>query len=95
MPRVKLGAKRTESDMERTTRLFRAALRYSMDLRMEDAVDVARQIPMGLSTFYLRMRDASHLTVRELLCLRDRFTDRQLCEMFGVPYHGATEERAS
>lgn len=94
MPRVKLGAK-TESDMERTTRMFRAALRYSMELRMEEAEDVARQVPMGLSTFYLRMRDVSHLTVRELMGLKDRFTDRQLCEMFDVPYNGATEEKAS
>lgn len=92
MPKVNLLRKQMEGDTERLTRIFRATMLYSMEMRREEAEDVARQARMGLSTFYKRMRDTESLTVRELLCLRDRFTDRQLCEMLGVPYHGKTQE---
>lgn len=92
MPKVNLIKKKQETEGERMTRIFRASMRYSMALRLEEPEEVARQTGVCTSTFYLRLRDASTLTARELLLLRDRFTDRQLCEMFGVPYHGATRE---
>jgi len=92
MPKVNLLKKETETDLERASRIFRAAIRYSMELRREDVSDVARQSHIGQSTLYLRLRDVTNMTVREILNLRDRLTDRQLCEMFGVQYHGVTRD---
>ena len=92
MPKVNLLKKEAETDLERATRIFRAAIRYSMELRREDVQDVALQARMGSSTLYRRLTDVTHMTDRELLNMRDRLTDRQLCEMFGVQYHGSTRD---
>ena len=48
-------------------------------------------MPKSPATYYKRLRDLGSFTREELCIIIPRyFSDRQLCEAFGVEYHGAT-----
>ena len=82
-----------ESPKARMDRAFMAALRYGQQMRGEKDLDTAKLMPKSLSTYYKRLRDLDTFTREELRILIPRyFTDRQLCEAFGVKYHGSTPE---
>ncbi len=81
-----------ESPKERMDRAFMAALRYGQEIRGEKDLDTAQLMPKSRSTYYYHLRDLDKFTREELRVLIPRyFTDRQLCEAFGVEYHGATQ----
>ena len=81
-----------ESPKERMDRAFMAALRYGQEIRGEKDLDTAQLMPKSRSTYYCHLRDLDKFTREELRVLIPRyFTDRQLCEAFGVEYHGATQ----
>jgi len=84
MPKLK------ETQAEKLGRIFRSVIAYNLAIRCEDLDDLVVRLPCVKSTFYKHLRDPMFVTVREMLCLAPFFTDRQLCEMFGVEYHGAT-----
>lgn len=80
-----------QSPKERMNRAFMAALRHGQALRGEKDLDTAQIMPKSRTTYYAHLRDLDKLTREELLVLIPRyFTDRQLCEAFGVEYHGTT-----
>lgn len=85
MPKLKASAK------VRMDRAFMAALRYGQELRGEKDIDTAKLMPKSDVTYYRHIRNLDMFTREELRILIPRyFTDRQLCEAFGVEYHGAT-----
>lgn len=80
-----------ESPKERMDRAFMAALRYGQALRGEKDPDTVQIMPKSRATYYAHLRNPDKFTREELRILIPRyFTDRQLCEAFGVEYHGAT-----
>lgn len=80
-----------ESPKQRMDRAFLAALRYGQTLRGERDLDTVKLMPRCCSTYYAHLRDLDKFTRAELLVLIPRyFNDRQLCEAFGVEYHGTT-----
>lgn len=85
MPKLK------ESARVRMDRAFMAALRYGQEMRGEKDTDTAALMPKSTVTYYRHLRDLDMFTREELRILIPRyFTDRQLCEAFGVEYHGST-----
>lgn len=80
-----------ESPKERMDRAFMAGLRYGQELRGERDTDTMKLMPKSPSTYYKRLRNLDGFTREELRILIPRyFNDRQLCEAFGVEYHGTT-----
>lgn len=72
-------------------RAFLAALRYGQTLRGEKDPDTARLLPRSSVTYYRHIKDPDMFTRGELRVLIPRyFNDRQLCDAFGVEYHGTT-----
>lgn len=85
MPKVAITA------TQRQNRALMAALRYGQEMRGERDIDTARIAPVSLSTYYSRIKNPEAFTVAELRVLAQRyFNDRQLCEAFGIEYHGTT-----
>lgn len=85
MPKLKQSAK------VRMYRAFMAALRYGQELRGEKDADTARLMPRSTATYYKHIKNLDMFTREELRVLIPRyFTDRQLCDAFGVEYHGFT-----
>lgn len=85
MPKLK------ESPVQRMERVFRAAVRYGLERRGENVEDLAKVAPGCRSTVYRRVRLPRTCTLDEMLFYAPRFfNDQQLCEMFGVEYHGTT-----
>lgn len=86
MPKLK------ESPCQRMDRIFRATVRYGLEIRGQDMNDLVQMAPGSKSTVYKRMRTAKNCTFDEMLLFYAQFfNDRQLCEMFGVEYHGSTQ----
>lgn len=84
MPKLKESAK------VHMDRAFMAALRYGQEMRGEKDVDTAALMPKSTATYYRHLRDLDMFTREELRILIPRyFTDRQLCEAFGVEYRGS------
>lgn len=82
-----------ESSEERMTRVFRAAVRYKLERRGEKIDDLAKIAPGCRKTVYNRMHNPLSCTNGEMLFYAPEFfNDRQLCEMYGVEYHGSTPE---
>lgn len=80
-----------ESPAQQMERVFRAAIRYGLARKGQDMNDLVQMAPKCRSTVYKRMRDPGHCTFDEMLLFyKQFFNDRQLCEMFGVEYHGST-----
>ena len=80
-----------ESPKTRMDRAFMAALRYGQAMRGESDKDTMRLMPKSTATYYKRLRNLDGFTREELRILIPRyFNDRQLCDAFGVEYHGAT-----
>lgn len=82
-----------ESPVERMDRAFMAALRYGQVMRGEKDIDTAKMLPKCKSSYYSHLRNLDMFTREELRVLFPRyFNDRQLCEAWGVEYHGSTPE---
>lgn len=80
-----------ESPKARMDKAFMAALRYGQAMRGESDKDTMRLMPKSTATYYKRLRNLDGFTREELRILIPRyFNDRQLCDAFGVEYHGAT-----
>ena len=85
MPKLK------ETQTQRMERIFRAAIRYGLERRAEKVEDLAKVAPKSRSTIYGRIKKPGQCTLQEMLFYAPRFfNDRELCEMFGVEYHGRT-----
>lgn len=85
MPKVTLTA------AQRQDRAFLAALRYGQALRGERDVDTSNIVPSCQRSYYNRIKRPELFTVADVRVLAQRyFNDRQLCEAFGIEYHGAT-----
>ena len=70
----------------RMDRAFMAARRYGHK-------DTMRLMPKSTATYYKRLHNLDGFTREELRILIPRyFNDRQLCDAFGVEYHGGTPE---
>mgnify|MGYP000019823258 FL=1 len=84
MPKIKL------SDQERMNRELLAALRGGQARLGERDIDTAEIMPNCQRTYYLRLKSPEQFTVRDLriLAKRYKFTDYQLCQIFGVAYQG-------
>ncbi len=90
MPKTKVFK---ESAEERFTRVFRACSRYYLERRGEHIEDLAKIAPGCRKTVYNRMNKPLRCTSEEMLFYAPKFfSDRQLCEAFGVQYHGSTPE---
>ena len=77
----------------RMDRAFMAALRYGQAMRGETDKDAMRLMPKSTATYYKRLHNLDGFTREELRILIPRyFNDRQLCDAFGVEYHGGTPE---
>ena len=82
-----------ESPKARMDRAIMAGLRYGQELRGEKDTDTIKLMPKSPATYYKRLRDLDSFTREELRIIIPRyFNDRQLCEAFGVEYHGATPQ---
>ena len=85
MPKVTLTA------AQRQDRAFLAALRGGQALRGERDRDTMQCVLMPSSTYYRKVKDPGTFSVSDVRRLAQRyFNDRQLCEVFGIEYHGAT-----
>ena len=81
---------RKETQAQRMGRVFRAVVRYGLELRGETVYDLVKRMPKAQSTVYKRLREPTTCTNAEMLQYAQFFNDRQLCEMYGVEYHGIT-----
>ena len=87
MPKLK------ETPVQRMERVFRAAVFYGLERRAETIDDLAKRAPKARSTTYRRVRIPRTCTFEEGRFYIPKFlNDRQLCEMWGVEYHGITPE---
>lgn len=84
MPKLK------ETQAQKMGRIFRAVVRYGLELRCEKVEDLAKTIPYSKSTIYNSLKNPTTCTNAEMLHFAKFFNDRQLCEFYGVDYHGAT-----
>lgn len=80
-----------ESPAQRMDKAFLAALRYGQTMKGETNPDTMRLMTVCPRSFYRRLKDPGLFSVTDVRILAQRyFNDRQLCEMFGVEYHGST-----
>lgn len=84
MPKLK------ETQAQKMGRIFRAVVRYALEMRCEKVEDLTKAIPYSRATIYNRIRDPTTCTNAEMLHYAKFFNDRQLCEFYGVEYHGVT-----
>lgn len=77
---------------ERMDRELLAALAAGQTRLGERDIDTAQIMPNCQSTYYLRKKAPEKFTVRDvrILAKRYKFTDYQLCQIFGVEYRGQT-----
>lgn len=78
---------------ERQDRELLAALRAGQARKGERDSDTARVFPdKGELTYRRRIKKPQTFTLQELrfLAARYEFTDFQLCQIFGIEYHGST-----
>lgn len=88
MPRVK-----PLTEQERLNRELLAALRAGQARLGEKDAQTAQIMPAcGWRCYYNRVKAPERFTVQDLrvLARRYQFTDYQLCQIFGVAYHGST-----
>lgn len=84
MPKLK------ESPKQKMDRAFLAAITCGQARRGESNQDTIRLMPVSCSSYYKHLRYPDMFTREELLVLVPRyFTDRELCEAFGVEYQAA------
>ena len=80
-----------ESPVQRMDRAFLAALKYGQTLRGDTNPDTLKIVAISKSAFYKKLKEPGKFSMAEARPLAQRyFTDRQLCEAFGVEYHGST-----
>ncbi len=85
--------KRCSSPIDQMNRAFLRGLAVGQALRGEKNMDTVRYVTVAASAFYRKLKDPGSFSVRDARILARRyFNDRQLCEAFGVEYHGATAE---
>lgn len=81
-----------ESQTQRMQRIFRAAIRYGLERKGENVDDLAKLAPKCRSTVYRRLKNPGLCTLSEMLFYAPKFfSDRELCEMLGVEYHGTSQ----
>jgi len=87
MPKLK------ETPSERMNKAFLAALRSGQIMRGDKNADTLRLVSVRQSAFYHKLKEPETFSVFDARILAQRyFNDRQLCEAFGVEYHGTTLE---
>lgn len=85
MPKLK------ESPTQRMNRAFLAALRAGQIMKGDTNADTLQLISVKSSAFFHRLKAPEKFSVFDARSLAQRyFSDRQLCEAFGVEYHGST-----
>ena len=86
MPKVALTAEQKQD------KAFLAALRGGQAIRGERDNDTVNFVRVSRSTYYKRVKHPSQFTMEDVRRLAKRYyiNDRQLCEAFGVEYHGVT-----
>ena len=87
--------KKSMSAQERQNREFLVALRAGQTRLGERDSDTAKYMPNCKTTYYQRKNAPEMFTVRDIriLAQRYKFTDYQLCQIFGVEYRGRTTEQ--
>ncbi len=87
MPKLK------ETPTERMNKAFLAALRSGQIMRGDKNADTLRLVSVRQSAFFRKLKEPETFSVFDARILAQRyFNDRQLCEAFGVEYHGSTPE---
>ena len=84
MPKLK------ETQAQKMGRIFRAVVRYGLEMRCEKVDDLIKVMPYGRATIYKRLKDPTTCTNAEMIQFAKFFNDRQLCEFYGVRYCGTT-----
>ena len=85
MPKLK------ESPTQRMNRAFLASLRAGQVMMGDTNADTLQLVSVKYSTFFRKLKAPETFTVFDARILAQRyFNDRQLCEAFGVEYHGST-----
>lgn len=87
MPKLK------ESPTQRMNRVFLAAVRAGQIMKGDTNADTLRLVSVKHSSFFRKLKAPETFSVFDARILAQRyFNDRQLCEAFGVEYHGSTPE---
>lgn len=87
MPKLK------ESPTQRMNRAFLAAVRAGQIMRGDTNADTLQLVSVKYSSFFRKMKAPETFSVFDARVLAQRyFNDRQLCDAFGVEYHGSTPE---
>ena len=86
--------KKAVSTQERMDLEFQVALAAGQTRLGERDADTAQIMPNCRAVYYKRKKEPGTFTIRDLriLAKRYQFTDYQLCQIFGVEYHGRTTE---
>ena len=86
-------ARKMSSSTEGMDRAFRLALRLGQARYGEKNSATAQLVTVGTSSYYKKLRSPGEFRVSDARIIARRyFNDRQLCEAFGVEYHGGTPE---
>lgn len=87
MPKLK------ESPTQRMNRVFLAAVRAGQIMKGDTNADTLRLVSVKHASFFRKLKAPETFSVFDARILAQRyFNDRQLCEAFGVEYHGSTPE---
>lgn len=86
MPKLK------ESPTQRMNRAFLAAIRAGQVMTGDKNKDTIQLVSVKSSAFFHKLKAPETFSVFDARILAQRyFNDRQLCEAFGVEYHGSTQ----
>lgn len=87
MPKLK------ETPTQRMNKAFLAAVRAGQIVKGDKNADTIKLVSVKYATFFRKMKAPETFSVFNARILAQRYmNDRQLCEAFGVEYHGATPE---
>ena len=87
MPKLK------ETRIQQMDRAFLAAIRAGQIMRGDSNEDTIRLVSVSYCTFFRKLKEPGTFSMFDARILAQRYmNDRQLCEAFGVEYHGATPQ---
>lgn len=85
MPKLK------ETPTQQMNKAFLAAIRAGQITKGDTNADTLRLVSVAYSTFFRKLKAPETFSVFDARILAQRYmNDRQLCESFGVEYHGST-----
>lgn len=85
MPKLK------ETPTQQMNRAFLAAVRAGQIMKGDSNADTLKLVSVKYTAFFRKLKAPETFSVFDARILAQRyFNDRQLCEAFGVEYHGST-----